>query len=88
MKVMELIALLKCDRGDSASVMRMAEENPTLGYRRIRRALKNVGHRVGRSTIARILKAKGIAPMPERPTSWRLLPIASTATIILGGVAH
>jgi putative transposase len=27
-------------------------------------------HRVGRSTIARILKAHGIPPVPERPTSW------------------
>ena len=33
-------------------VVRMAEENPTWGYTRISGALKNVGHRVGRSTIA------------------------------------
>jgi HTH-like domain len=52
-------------------VVRMAEENPTWGYTRIRGALKNVGHRVGRSTIARILKAHGMAPVPERPTSWQ-----------------
>src|SRR5712691_7955752 len=52
-------------------VVRMAEENPTWGYTRIRGALKNVGHRVGRSTIARILKAHGIPPVPERPTSWQ-----------------
>jgi hypothetical protein len=25
----------------------------------------------GRSTIARILKAQGIPPVPERPTSWQ-----------------
>jgi putative transposase len=53
-------------------VARMAEENPTWGYTRIQGALKNVGHRVGRSTIARILKAQGIRPAPERPTSWRV----------------
>src|SRR5207244_1405501 len=52
-------------------VVRMAEENPTWGYTRIRGALKNLGHRVGRSTIARILKAQGIPPVPERPTSWQ-----------------
>jgi len=52
-------------------VVRMAEENPTWGYTRIVGALKNVGHRVSRSTIARILKAHGISPVPERPTSWQ-----------------
>ena len=52
-------------------VVRMAEENPTWGYTRIVGALKNVGHRVSRSSIARILKAHGIQPAPERPTSWQ-----------------
>jgi putative transposase len=52
-------------------VVRMAEENPTWGYTRIQGALKNVGHRVGRSTIARILKAHGLPAVPERPTSWQ-----------------
>jgi hypothetical protein len=51
--------------------VRMAEENPTWGYTRIQGALKNVGHRVGRSTIARILKSAGLPPQPERPTSWQ-----------------
>jgi putative transposase len=51
--------------------VRMAGENPTWGYTRIQGALKNVGHRVGRSTIARILKAAGVPPVPERPTSWQ-----------------
>jgi putative transposase len=51
--------------------VRMAEENPTWGYTRIVGALKNVGHRVSRSTVARILKAHGIPPVPERPTSWQ-----------------
>jgi len=52
-------------------VVRMAVENPTWGYTRIQGALKNLGHRVGRSTIARILKAHGLPPVPERPTSWQ-----------------
>jgi transposase InsO family protein len=52
-------------------VVRMAEENPTWGYTRIQGALKNIGHRVGRSTIARILKAHGVPPVPQRPTSWQ-----------------
>jgi hypothetical protein len=52
-------------------VVRMANENATWGYTRIQGALKNVGHRVGRSTIARILKAAGLPPVPQRPTSWQ-----------------
>jgi transposase InsO family protein len=52
-------------------VVRMADENATWGYTRIQGALKNLGHRVGRSTIARILKARGVPPVPGRPTSWR-----------------
>ena len=52
-------------------VVRMAAENPTWGYTRMQGALKNVGHRVGRSTIRRILKAAGLPPVPQRPTSWQ-----------------
>jgi transposase InsO family protein len=52
-------------------VVRMAEENPTWGYTRIQGALKNLEHQVGRSTIARILKAHGLSPAPKRPTSWQ-----------------
>jgi putative transposase len=53
-------------------VVRMAEENPTWGYTRIQGALKNLRHQVGRSTIARILKAQGLPPVPQRPTSWQM----------------
>src|SRR5262249_45392031 len=52
-------------------VRRMAEENRTWGYTRIQGALKNLGHHVGRSTIARILRSNGISPAPHRPTSWQ-----------------
>jgi putative transposase len=54
-------------------VVGMAEENPTWGYTRIQGALKNMGHRVGRSTIRRIRKAAGLPPVPHRPTSWQTL---------------
>ena len=36
-----------------------------------RRVEESSGHRVGRSTIARILKAAGLPPVPQRPTSWQ-----------------
>ena len=49
----------------------MAEENPTWGYTRMQGALKNLGHHVGWSTIARILRSNGISPVPERPTTWQ-----------------
>ena len=52
--------------------VRMARENPRWGYTRIQGALQNVGHRVGRTTIANILKDNGIDPAPERGkrTTW------------------
>ena len=52
-------------------VVRMATENPRWGYTRIQGALKNLNHRVARSTIATILKGHGIPPSGERPTSWQ-----------------
>jgi transposase InsO family protein len=53
--------------------VRMASENPTWGYTRIRGALANLGHQVGRNTIKRILKDAGMEPAPERGkrTQWR-----------------
>jgi hypothetical protein len=39
-------------------VVRMATDNPSWGYTRIQEALKNLGHRVARSTIATILKSR------------------------------
>ena len=46
--------------------VRMARENPRWGYTRIQGALKNVGHRVCRTTIANIMRENGIDPAPER----------------------
>jgi hypothetical protein len=55
----------------SSLILRMATENPAWGYTRIQGALKNLGHAVARSTVAKVLKAHGIPPAPDRPTSWR-----------------
>jgi len=53
-------------------VVRMALSNPGWGYTRIRGALRNLGHQLGRSTIKRILADAGIEPAPERSkrTPW------------------
>ncbi len=53
-------------------VVRMARENRSWGYTRLMGALSNLGHEVGRGTVANILKEKGIEPAPQRSekTSW------------------
>jgi transposase InsO family protein len=53
-------------------ILRMAHENPSWGYTRIRGALANLGHQVGRGTIANILREHDIEPAPERDrhTRW------------------
>jgi putative transposase len=42
-------------------IMRMALENRSWGYTQIHGALSNLGHEVGRSTIASTLREHGIA---------------------------
>ncbi len=51
-------------------IVRMAEENPSWGYARIQGQLKQLNHRVARSTIAKVLKEHGIKPSPDRPMTW------------------
>jgi putative transposase len=47
-------------------IIRMALENRSWGYTRIQCALANLGHDVGRGTIASVLSEHGIDPAPER----------------------
>jgi len=52
-------------------IVRLAKENASWGYTRIQGALKDLGHRVGRTTVSRTLKSEGIKPAPDRPSSWK-----------------
>ena len=56
-----------------ALIVRLAGENRDWGYRRIQGALSNLGHEIGESTIAAILKRHGLEPAPERTrkTTWK-----------------
>jgi transposase InsO family protein len=51
----------------------MARENRSWGYTRIQGALRNLGHEVGRGTVAQMLKSAGLEPAPDRlsRTTWK-----------------
>src|SRR5215471_6713731 len=47
-------------------VVRMAEENPSWGYRRIQGALANLGHTIDKLTVRNILRRHHMEPAPQR----------------------
>jgi transposase InsO family protein len=50
-------------------VVRMANENPTWGYRRIQGAVSNLGHHIDKITIRNILRRHHFDPAPKRRQS-------------------
>jgi transposase InsO family protein len=64
-------------------VLRLADENPTWGYRRVHGELHQLGHRLAASTVWRILRNAGRPPVPERTgPSWSAF-LASQAKAIV-----
>ncbi len=53
-------------------VLRLAQENPAWGYRRVHGELCRLGHQVSEATVRRILRARRRRPAPPNAdTSWR-----------------
>jgi hypothetical protein len=66
-----------------ALILRLGEENPTWGYRRIVGELKGLGICVSATTVRTVLLEGGLQPAPERShSSWRAFLRAQAASML------
>jgi putative transposase len=69
-------------------VVKIAEENRTWGCPRIQGAMANLGHVIGRGTIAAVLKGAGMEPAPEQERKSTQAEFLRTHWEVLARISH